>query len=71
MGEGVIDDATELFRCECREFLRLMAKSGVDAVDARIAKIEERRGTEAAERLRRTCSEQWRLGNRGEKGDWR
>lgn len=71
MGEGVIDDATELFRCECRELLRLMAKSGVDAVDARIAKIEERRGAAAAERLRRTCSEQWRLGNRGEKGDWR
>ncbi len=71
MGEGVTDDATELFRCECREFLRLMVKSGIDAVDGRIARIEEKRGTAAAERLRRACGEQWRLGNRGEKGDWR
>lgn len=71
MGEGVNDDAAELFRCECREFLRLMDKSGIDAVDGRIARIEEKRGAAAAERLRRACGEQWRLGNRGQKGDWR
>jgi len=71
MGEGVNDDATELFRCEVREFLRLAVEKGNDSVDGRITKIEERRGTAAAERLRGACSEQWRLGNRGQKGDWR
>jgi hypothetical protein len=33
--------------------------------------VEEKRGKKAGDRLRNDVLTQWRLGNRGEHGDWR
>lgn len=71
MGKDLSDAATEIFRCEVREFLRFMVQKRQGYVEDRITKIKEVRGAAAAERLRAACSEQWRAGNRGEFDDWR
>jgi hypothetical protein len=33
--------------------------------------VRQKRGHEAADQLEKDCRDQWGLGNRGKKGDWR
>ncbi len=60
-------------RCEVRHILRLRAISRAASehyIDGE-KMIKDKRGEEAAKKLRDDCAAQWSLGNRGDKGDWR
>ena len=56
--------------CEVRQALRWRAERGGVWLDGWMAAVAEKRGREAAIRIRRDVVEQWRLGNRGEAGRW-
>ena len=58
-------------RCEVRAVLRWRVTEGSDWVKAWLDDLPAWRSKAAAEQLRADVLEQWRLGNRGEPGDWR
>lgn len=69
-------------RCEVRALLRMRQLEGREWVRAwlygstgpdgkRVRGVADIRGQAAADRLAADAAEQWRLGNRGERGDWR
>lgn len=61
----------ERHRCEVRAVLRMRVQHGVERARTYIERVRKARGDAAADRLRADANEQWRLGNRGESGDWR
>ena len=58
------------FRCEVREIIRIGVEKGRNAVEARIGKISNFRGEDAANNLRSVVYRQRKLGNDGEQGKW-
>ena len=58
-------------QCEVRYVLRFRVEIGPDWRDAYLDKVERARGKAAADKLRQDCADQWALGSRGAKGDWR
>lgn len=58
------------FKCEVRDTLRKFHKGGRKALELYIALVEQKRGSEAAARLRNTCREQYKKGNKGDAGVW-
>jgi hypothetical protein len=58
-------------RCEVREWLRRGKDKDAEWLTGLIKGIAAKRGKPAAERLWRDIRQQWKLGNRGEFGDWR
>lgn len=69
--ESAADVEQHRFRCEVRDVLRIAHRKGADASDRYLLRVEEKRGTESAERLRATAKDQWIKGNRGEAGQWK
>lgn len=57
-------------QCEVRRVLRLRVESRHSA-NAYLDKVEERRGKEAADAIRKDARQQWDRGNRGELGKWK
>lgn len=57
-------------KCEVRHCLALRNKDRY-AVDTYLQLVTNKRGKEAADRLRNETVNQWNLGNRGRWGDWR
>jgi hypothetical protein len=61
--------------CEVREWIRRRTEKGPEQGRSWLATVLEsigkKRGADAAERLRNDITNQWRLGNRGQFGDWR
>jgi hypothetical protein len=58
-------------RCETRQLLAWRAQRGKEWLREFLSGIERKRGPAAADRLRYDIAEQWKLGSRGERGDWR
>jgi RNase P protein component len=57
-------------RCEVRQVLAWRTEDRGKAMDY-LARVRQKRGDQAADRLEKDCRTQWERGNRGEKGDWR
>lgn len=57
----------ERHRCEVRYWLA----RGPDAFRAALPDMTRRRGAEAVKRLRDEVRQQYALGNRGERGEWK
>lgn len=77
MNEGYqwifIEDYEELMRhrhrSEVRHVLKLRTEDRNKALE--YLKLVKEKRKEKAKKLEDDCKEQWSLGNRGEKGDWR
>lgn len=54
-----------MFRCEVVSVCRMRSEKGLDAARSFLLKVEEKRGTEAANRLRSAANEAWDAGERG------
>ena len=61
----------ERHECEVRDVLLKFKKKGRKGLELYIAMVEQKRGSHAANRLREDCREQFKKGNRGDKGDWK
>jgi RNase P protein component len=57
-------------RCEVRQVLAWRTEDRGKAMDY-LARVRQKRGDQAADRLEKDCRTQWERGNRGERGDWR
>lgn len=68
---GEVAQEEERHRCECREWMRRRLKLGKDWLRGVLQDIERKRGAAACQRLRDDIAQQWKLGNRGDYGDWR
>lgn len=69
MGPAHAED--DRHRCEVRQVLAWRVQHGLEWVRAWLDGVQQKRGADAAARLRADCREQWANGNRGEGGDWR
>jgi hypothetical protein len=58
-------------RAEVRQVLAWRVQHGLEWVRAWLDGVQQKRGADAAARLRSDCREQWQHGNRGAHGDWR
>jgi hypothetical protein len=58
-------------RCEVRAIIRDRLANGVEWARAHLDGIEKKRGKAPADRLRSLIAEQWKNGNRGERGVWK
>jgi len=56
--------------CEVREVIKKRIADRLNALEY-LNLVEQKRGKKAGDRLRNDVLTQWRLGNRGEHGDWR
>lgn len=65
------NEELERHRCLIRWILALTASKGKKAADEYFSRFAKRHGDNNAEKLRAECREQWKLGNRGDFGDWR
>ena len=57
-------------RCEVRDALRRFQKGGRKALELYLALVEQKRGANAALRLRDDARDQYKKGNRGEPERW-
>lgn len=57
-------------RCEVRDALRKFQKGGRKALELYLALVEQKRGSNAALRLRDDARDQYKKGNRGEPERW-
>jgi len=61
---------TERHRCEVRQVLAWRTADR-DSALRYLSVVRRKRGHEVADQLEADCKQQWGLGNRGKKGDWR
>lgn len=61
---------TERHRCEVRQVLAWRTADR-DSALRYLSVVRQKRGHQAADQLEADCKQQWGLGNRGKKGDWR
>jgi hypothetical protein len=68
-----MDTYSETYRhqCEVRTCIRISIENGKDVLRAHLDGCEQKRGKEAVEKLKTDISTQWKLGNKGESGEWR
>ena len=68
-----MDTYSETYRhqCEVRTCLRLSNEKGKKALRDYLDGCLSRRGQYATDLLKQDIAEQWKLGNRGEDGEWR
>lgn len=59
------------FQCEVRELLRWGVSKPRGTVGGYLALVESKRGKLKRDQLEAAYVEQWSLGNRGERGEWR
>ena len=66
------DTNSEEYRhqCEVRAVLAWRAADRDSALKY-LSVVRQKRGNQAADQLEVDCKQQWALGNRGKKGDWR
>ena len=62
--------AQEMHRCEVRDAIAKFVKGGRKALELYVAKVEQKRGSASAARLRDDARDQYKKGNRGEYGNW-
>ena len=58
-------------RCFVRWILAYTVSNGKKEAEVYFKRIEKRHGEQYASKLKDECREQWKLGNRGQLGDWR
>ena len=58
-------------RSEVRDVIRKFQNGGRKALELYLALVKQKRGANAALRLRDDAREQYKKGNRGDSGDWR
>ena len=56
-------------RCEVRQVLAWRTEDRGKAMDY-LARVRQKRGDQAADRLEKDCRTQWEKGSRGEYGKW-
>ena len=57
-------------QCEVRAVLAWRTADR-DSALRYLSVVRQKRGNQAADRLEADCRQQWSVGNRGKKGDWR
>lgn len=60
----------ERHRCEVRQVLAWRTADRDSALKY-LSVVRQKRGHEVADKLEADCRNEWALGNRGKKGDWR
>lgn len=65
-----MDDREHQWQCLVRQVLRWRTEKGQGWKDRWLREFAEIHGQEIAAKLASDCAEQWKLGNRGERGQW-
>lgn len=65
-----MDDREHQWQCLVRQVLKWRTEKGGAWKDRWLMEFAEVHGQEIAARLASDCADQWRRGNRGERGQW-
>ena len=63
---AMVETREHMFRCEVLSICRMRDQKGLDHARNFLLKVEAKRGTEAANRLRDAANEAWKNGERGQ-----
>jgi len=67
---AALDVQEQMFRCEVASVCRMRREKSLEHAQKFLLGVEEKRGREAADRLRAAANDQWGKGNRGNFREW-